>query len=64
MNNRSPESEDEQSRAGARVWVLRGQQPTPVPVKTGLTNGKLTEILSGAIAPGVPLVVETLRTPR
>ncbi|WP_321474196.1 efflux RND transporter periplasmic adaptor subunit [uncultured Paludibaculum sp.] len=49
------------ANAGPRVWVLKGLQPVPVPVKTGVTNGKVTEIRSGAIAPGVPLVVEALK---
>jgi len=61
MNRKTAEGEDEATRDGQRVWVLRNQQPAPVPVKTGLTNGKLTEILSGGIAAGVPLVVEAVK---
>lgn len=55
-------TETEEEAAGSRVWVLRAQQPSPVAVKTGITNGKLTQILSGGIAAGVPLVIETLRS--
>lgn len=58
---RTPTTEDA-AQTGPRVWVLRDNQPAPVAVKTGSTNGKMTEILSGAIAPGVPLVVESVRT--
>lgn len=61
MNQRPPEPQDESALTGPHVWVLRGQQPSAVAVKTGATNGKLTEILSGAIAPGIPVVVESLR---
>lgn len=60
MNRRTPEQEDN-SAAGARVWMLQNRQPVAVAVKTGVTNGKLTEIVSGDLAPGAPLVVETLR---
>jgi HlyD family secretion protein len=62
MTRRTAEPEDDAVRSGPHVWVLRGQQPAAVAVKTGVTNGKMTEILSGAIAPGVPLIVESMRT--
>lgn len=61
MPNRTAQTEDDTTRTGPHVWVLQGQQPSAVAVKTGVTNGKLTEIRSGAIAPGVPLVVETIK---
>lgn len=61
MSKRTPEAEDVAARSGPHVWVLRDQRPVAVAVKTGVTNGKMTEILSGAIAPGVPLVVESMR---
>jgi HlyD family secretion protein len=59
MGKRGPAAEEESTES--RVWVLRGPQPTPVPVKTGATNGKITQILSGALAAGDPVVVESLK---
>ena len=59
MNNKPPEAEGDQ--AGPRVWIMRGQSPAPVPVKTGISNGKLTEITSGNVEPGTALVVEAMR---
>ncbi len=59
MGNRTPAVEEESTEG--RVWVLRGPQPTPVPVKTGATNGKTTQILSGALAAGDPVVIESLK---
>lgn len=59
MNNKPPEAEGDQ--AGPRVWIMRGQNPVPVPVKTGISNGKLTEITSGNVDPGTALVVEAMR---
>jgi HlyD family secretion protein len=61
MSTKKPETESDETKTGPRVWVLRGQQPVAVPVKTGATNGKVTEILSGSIAAGVPLAVEALQ---
>ena len=57
----APGPQEDAAAGRQRVWVLRNQQPVPVAVKTGVTNGKLTEIVSGDIAAGVPLVVESMR---
>jgi HlyD family secretion protein len=47
MPKRATDSEEEAATAGSpHVWVLAGDRPVPVAVKTGLTNGKLTEIQS------------------
>jgi HlyD family secretion protein len=58
MATKVVEAED---TGGPRVWVLRDQKPVAVPVKTGATNGKVTEIVSGGIAAGVPLVIDTMK---
>jgi len=44
-----------------RVWVVRNGDPIPVAVSLGATDGKFTEIKSGDLAPGTPLIVETLK---
>jgi HlyD family secretion protein len=59
-NHKQTEAEDA-TAVGPRVWVLLDRRPVPVAVETGVTNGKLTEVLSGALAPGVPLVVESVK---
>jgi len=46
---------------GARVWVLRGDQLTPVPVKVGLDDGTLVEISSDSLQPGDRVVVSEAR---
>ena len=43
-----------------RVWVMKGGKPQAVEVKTGATDGKMTEIVSGALKPGMQVVTETL----
>jgi HlyD family secretion protein len=40
------------------VWVLRGAQPVQVWVRTGLSDGTLTEIVSGELSEGDDLILE------
>jgi len=42
-----------------RVWVLRDGQLVAIPVTVGVTDGIRTEIASGAVEPGMALVVDT-----
>jgi HlyD family secretion protein len=62
-------SEDKRKNTSAnkgqqRVWILRDSQPVAVPVKTGASNGQMTEILQGDIKPGMQVVVDTISTGR
>jgi HlyD family secretion protein len=43
-----------QARAGStqKVWVLKGKQPEAVEVKVGISDGVVTEVVSGALKPG------------
>jgi HlyD family secretion protein len=43
-----------------RVWVLRNNQLTSVPVTIGSTNGSLTEVVTGDIQPGMEVVVDVI----
>lgn len=43
-----------------QVWVLQGGKPVPIEVKSGASNGKMTEILSGPLKPGMQVITETL----
>ncbi len=48
--------------AAGTVWVVEGDEaPRAVPVRTGLSDGTVTEVLEGAIAPGARLVVGSER---
>lgn len=40
-----------------QVWVLRDGQPQPVPVTPGASDGRMTEVRSGALQPGTALIV-------
>ena len=44
----------------SRVWILEENVPVPIPVTTGNTDGRFTEIRSGDIEEGAPLVVNAI----
>jgi HlyD family secretion protein len=48
------------SRNHQRGWILQAGQLVPVAVTTGATDGTLTEVTSGDVSPGMPLVVDTV----
>lgn len=54
-SNRRPNTAD--TTTNRRVWTLNAGHLVPIPVKTGATDGIVTEILEGDIAPGMELVV-------
>jgi HlyD family secretion protein len=43
------------------VWVLREDLPVPVPVTTGASDGRHTEILTGALEAGDQVIVGTVK---
>ena len=57
--NRPEGGEDRPRRGppGARVWVLKDGQLTPVPVKVGLDDGTLVEVSGEGLQPGDKVVV-------
>jgi HlyD family secretion protein len=46
--------------AEQRVWTLREDRLVPVTVKTGATDGTLSEVTQGEVVPGMTLVVGTV----
>jgi HlyD family secretion protein len=48
------------ANGGPRVWVLRDGAPEAVPVTTGATNGRVTEITGGGLAAGAEVITEML----
>jgi len=46
------------------VWVLRDGRPVAVPVTVGATDGTMTEIVSGEIQAGMPVIVDTVEMGR
>jgi HlyD family secretion protein len=43
-----------------KVWTVKNNQLTAIPVATGLTNGTLTEITDGDIKQGTAVVVDMI----
>ncbi len=43
----------------SQVWVLRDGQAVPVEVEAGASDGKLTEIVGGALKAGMAVITET-----
>ena len=41
----------------ARIWVLRAGEPQPIEVKTGLTDGRHTEVSSDDLTADLPVIV-------
>ena len=40
-----------------QIWILQGQQPTPLTVTTGLSNGRLTEVSGAGLSAGQAVIV-------
>jgi len=59
-HTRPQRSNDNAGGKNQRVWTLRDNRPVPVPVTTGSTSGIMTEITSGEVTPGMPLIVESV----
>ncbi len=47
-----------------RVWVLKDGQPVTVAIKTGLTNGRMTEVLEGELKPGMHVITDQVTPPK
>lgn len=56
QRGRAPEKAG--GRNHAQVWVLRDLEPVPIKIETGGTDGRLTEVTSGALKPGTPVVID------
>jgi HlyD family secretion protein len=48
---------------GPGVWILENETPKRVPVKIGTSDGTYTELLSGDLREGEPVIVESLAKP-
>jgi len=45
---------------GPKAWVLRDGEPVAVPVKTGVSDGRFTELQSEVLQPGERVVIDTV----
>jgi len=56
----TPKAQTTANEGMSRVWVLRDGQAVPVDVQTGATNGRVTEIVGGALQAGMQVITETV----
>jgi HlyD family secretion protein len=52
--------ENSKGKKQQRVWMLQNGELHPVSIRSGLSDGTLTEIIEGDVTPGMELVVDTL----
>jgi HlyD family secretion protein len=45
------------SDANPRVWTLKDGEPSEIEVTTGITDGRFTEVTSGNLTAGTPLII-------
>ena len=65
--HRSPSKQLKDSTANNKlqhVWTLRDGKLLAIAVSISATDGRMTEVTSGDIEPGMPLVVDTVRSER
>jgi HlyD family secretion protein len=43
-----------------RVWILRGDEPEPVPVQTGVSDGRVTELREAKLAEGAEVLTDQI----
>jgi len=59
---RSPPRQVQKSgeRRQQQVWTLRNGQPAPITVTVGATDGRVTQIVSSGVEPGLDVIVDVL----
>ena len=65
--HRSPSKQRKDSTADKKlqdVWTLIDGKLLAIAVSIGVTDGRMTEMTSGDVEPGMPLVVDTVRSER
>jgi HlyD family secretion protein len=43
-----------------KVWTLSNNKPVPILITTGTTDGSMTEVVKGDIAPGTILIMDAV----
>jgi len=46
----------------SQIWILRDGQPVAVPVKLGISDGRLTEVTAEGLAEGTPVIIRASST--
>lgn len=59
--NRSQQKITQNADGSRQLWILKNNEPVPVIVHTGASNGAYTEILSGDLSEGSEVITESIR---
>ncbi len=59
-SNRPAASDSDPQSAGAHIWILRNGQPESLAVKTGLSDGRHTEVNGEGLAAGLVVITRAL----
>jgi HlyD family secretion protein len=46
--------------AAQRVWILQENQPVPIEITVGATDGAMTHVLSGDVTAGSAVLVDVI----
>ena len=49
---------DNTAPGSRQVWILRDGRPVAVPVTTGISDGRLTEVSGDRLAPGMAVITD------
>ena len=55
---RRPPSKRQEAGQQQQVWILRNGPPIAIPVVTGSSDGRMTEIVKGEIGPDQSVIVD------
>ncbi len=60
----TPQEKVDTNKKQQTLWVLQNGQPTAVAVTIGASDDTMTEILSGDVRPGAPVIIDTIAAGR
>lgn len=61
QKDKQPQPQREQKRGvGTSVWIIKNDKPQKVAIKTGISDGQFTEVISGEIKEGDEVIIEAM----
>lgn len=60
-SNSKQVKEDDKNANIQHIWILRNNKPEMIPVKTGPTDGRMTQIVDGKLKAGMAVIIDATR---
>ena len=60
MPRQTPKIQSTVKNGTPRVWVLQDGQPKAIEIRTGATNGRMTEVIGEPLRAGMEVITETV----